>query len=132
MPLRTAIWVSVLKTPGGSGYINGLLAGGSKVSVMNIWILVTLIVTVLAIATFKSIASGPSANEAMISIRVAQRELFDAQWAYQEPTPTAVNDAEETLDIAFKALDNKRYSEAILLAHKTNELLRTLGGQNWL
>lgn len=96
------------------------------------WLLVTLIVTTFAIVTFTFIVSGPSANEAMMAIRVAQRETFKVRWAYWKPTPRAVNHAKEKLEIALTALDNKRYAEAILLAHKSNEVIRKLGGQNWL
>jgi len=128
----TTIWVTARGAPLGSGYINGLLRGWSEVSAMKIWILVTLVVTVLTIVALKSIVSGPSANEAMVSIRVAQRKLFEARWTYRDPTPSTVNDAEKTLDIALTALEDKRYAEAILLAHKTNALIKKLGGQNWL
>ena len=95
---------------------------------MKIWLLVPLISIVLAMAMLESIVSGPSANEAIISIRVAQRDLLEAQWAYRAPTPRVINDAEDTLDFAFASLEYKKYAEAILLARRSNELVRRLGG----
>jgi hypothetical protein len=83
---------------------------------------------VLVAVKLASIRTGASADEALVAIRVAQRELFEAKWVYREPTPRAVNHAENILDVALSALDERRYEEAILLAYRTRELVKQLGG----
>jgi len=97
-------------------------------SAIKIWMCIGLIATVLAVVKFTSITTGPSANEAMVAIRVAQRDLSEAQWAYREPRPAALHHAEATLNLALSALKEKRYEEAILSAWEASQLVRKLGG----
>ncbi|MBI4523738.1 MAG: hypothetical protein HY695_08010 [Deltaproteobacteria bacterium] len=89
---------------------------------------VGLVATVLAVVKLTSITTGPSANEAIVAIRVAQRELFEAKRVYLEPTPRALNNAEAALELALSALKERRYEEAILAARETSQLVRKLGG----
>lgn len=94
----------------------------------KIWMCVALVATVLAVVKLTSITTGPSANEAMVAIRVAQRDLSEAKRVYGEAAPRAINHAEATLNLALSALKEKRYEEAILAALEAGQLARKLGG----
>ena len=95
---------------------------------MRIWMCVALVATVLAVVKFTSITTGPSANEAMVAIRVAQRDLSEARRVYGEAAPRAISHAEATLKLALSALKEKRYEEAIVAAWEASRLVRKLGG----
>jgi len=89
---------------------------------------VGLVATVLAVVKLTSITTGPSANEAIVAIRVAQHDLSEAKKAYRESAPSVLKNAATTLNLASKALQEKRYEEAILAAREASHLVRKLGG----
>lgn len=95
---------------------------------MKIWMCVALIATVLAVVKFTSITTGPSANEAIVAIRVAQRDLAEAKRIHPGAKSPTLNEAEGQLILASSALKEKRYEEAILAARKAIELTRKLMG----
>lgn len=95
---------------------------------MKIWMCVALIATVLAVVKFTSITTGPSANEAMVAIRVAQRDLAEAKRIHPGAKSPTLNEAEAQLIVASSALKEKRYEEAILAARRVIELTRKLMG----
>lgn len=95
---------------------------------MKIWMCVALIATVLAVVKFTSITTGPSANEAIVAIRVAQRDLVQAKRIHPGAKSPTLNEAEAQLILASSALKEKRYEEAILAARKAIELTRKLMG----
>lgn len=97
-------------------------------SAMKIWMLVTLIAIVFAIVTLISIHTGPSADEAIVAIRVAQRDLTQAKRIHRGAKSPTLNEAEAQLILASSALEEKRYEEAILAARKAIELARKLMG----
>ena len=97
-------------------------------STMRIWIVITTILSVLALVALTSITTGPSADDAIVAIRVAQREVFEAKRVYQESAPSALKNPEATLKLASEALQDKRYEEAILAARQASRLVRKLGG----
>ena len=114
-----------------SGLTNGwgmrprspLFAASNKV-----WVWFAVIVAVLAIVKVTSIRTGPSADEAIVAIRVAQSELAQAKWIHPGAKFPTLNDAETQLILALSALKEKRYEEAILAARKAIELARKLIG----
>jgi len=101
-------------------------------STMRIWIVSTTIFGVLALIALTSITTGPSADEAIVAIRIAQREVFEAKRLYQESAPSVLKTPEATLKLALEALQEKRYEEAIVAARQASRLVRKLGGQDSL
>lgn len=93
----------------------------------KIWACISLL-TMLGIAKFSSISGGPSAGQAILAIRVAQRELYEARPPVLDSAPSAIRKAEAMLEVASRALREKRYEEAILAAREASRQLRTLGG----
>jgi len=114
-----------------SGLTNGwgmrprspLFAASNKV-----WVWFAVIVAVLAIVKVTSIRTGPSADDAIVAIRVAQRDLAEAKRIHRGAKSPTLNDAEAQLSLASSALKEKRYEEAILAARKAIELARKLMG----
>lgn len=100
----------------------GPLTRETKMSAIGISIVVVVISGVLVLVKWTSITTGPSANEAMVAIRVAQRDLFEAKNRGLETR--ASKEAEAALSLAWSALKEKRYQEAILAARKTGQLTR--------
>ena len=94
----------------------------------KVWIWLAVIVAVLAIVKVTSIRTGPSADEAIVAIRVAQRDLAQAKYIHRGAKSPTLNDAEAQLSLASSALKEKRYEEAILAARKAIELARKLMG----
>ena len=95
---------------------------------VKVWAGLAIIVAVLATAKVTSIHTGPSADEAIAAIRVAQRDLAQAQRVYRGTEPLALKDAQAQLALAWLALKDKRYEEAILVARNAIELARKLTG----
>jgi len=94
----------------------------------KVWIWVAVVVAVLAIVKVTSIRTGPSADDAIVAIRVAQRDLAEAKRIHRGAKSPTLNDAEAQLSLASSALKEKRYEEAILAARKAIELARKLTG----
>lgn len=115
----------------GSGPRNrrGMRAYGALSAASNkVWIFFAVIVAVLTIVTLTSIRTGPSADEAIVAIRVAQRDLAQAKRIHPGAKSPTLNEAEAQLILASSALKEKRYEEAILAARKAIELTRKLTG----
>jgi tellurite resistance protein TerC len=81
-----------------------------------------LVTTSLLLVKLTSIPSGPSAHEATVSIRLAQRVLYEAMKV--APHGRNFDEAEAALENALEALDQKHYQEAIVGAQKTLALIR--------
>ena len=92
------------------------------------WVWLAAVVVILAIVKWTAIRSGPSANEAMVAIRVAQDELAQAQRIPRAAQSQTLNDAQAALNLAFSRLEEKRYEESILAAHKATASSRKLKG----
>ncbi len=99
---------------------------------MRISIVIAAVLSVLALIALTSITTGPSADDAMVAIRVAQREVFEAKRVDQESAPSALKNPETTLKLASQALQERRYEEAILAARQASWLVRKLGGEHSL
>jgi tellurite resistance protein TerC len=87
-----------------------------------LWVWIILIASSLLLVKLTSIPAGPSAHEAIVTIRMAQRVLYDTMKT--APAEKKFDDAEAALESALEALDQRRYQEAILGAQKTLELVR--------
>jgi hypothetical protein len=66
------------------------------------------------------------ADDAIAAIRVAERDLARARWVDRGSASPLVNDAGAVLNEAWSALEDKRYEEAIRVAHKAREPLGSL------
>jgi tellurite resistance protein TerC len=88
--------------------------------------LILLVAVALGIAKCDSITRGPSGDDAIVAIRVVQRELAEAQQVHGQSQASKLYGANATLDEAWSKLGEKRYAEAILAAQKARALLSTL------
>ena len=116
----------------GSGFGLGLLASGLGVSGgKRVGFLVApfsaLFLTafftyrfVQTVVKWVSSQCGPSADEAVAAIRLAQRELAQAQWvaAPPESQPVDLGVVRNSLNVAWSMLDAGRYEAAIAAAQK--------------
>jgi hypothetical protein len=87
-----------------------------------LWVWIIVIASSLLLVKLTSIPTGPSAHEAIVTIRMAQRVLYDTMQT--APAEKKFDDAEAALESALEALDQRRYQQAILDAQKTLELVR--------
>lgn len=97
----------------------------SRVAVFpKVAMLLVIVAVVLVTVKWVSISGGPSADEAIVAIRVAQRDLFDAKKSPRGVDTPKLNDAESALNLAWAALKAKRYYGAIAEAHIASQLAR--------
>jgi len=94
---------------------------GEKFRRRLLWGWLFLVAASLLLVKLTSIPSGPSAHEAIVSIRTAQRVLYDAMKT--APSGQGFEDAEAALESALEALDQKRYQDALIDAQRTRELI---------
>lgn len=92
----------------------------------KVWILILLIAAVLTMVKWDSIATGPTGDDAIVVIRVVQRELAELESSHGGSHAPILYGAKATLDEAWSKLKDKSYAEAISAAQKARELLRTL------
>ncbi len=97
-------------------------AGFAKVAM---WL--AIVAVVLVTVKWSSITSGPSADDAIVAIRVAQRDLFEAKKSQRGVKTPILDDAEGALNLAWAALKEKRYEDAILAARKASHSSRGNG-----
>jgi len=96
----------------------------SKVGLVKIAILLAIVAVVLATVKWTSISGGPTADDAIVAIRVAQRDLFEAKKSQRSVETRAHNDAEAALNLALSLLEEKRYEDAIVAARKVTTVSR--------
>jgi tellurite resistance protein TerC len=92
------------------------------------WVWLALILGAVTVVKWTSISRGPSADDAMAAIRVAERDLARARWVYRDVEISVIKEADAALTQAWSALEDKRYQEAIWAAHKAREPLESLHG----
>jgi tellurite resistance protein TerC len=92
----------------------------------RVGLLVFLVGGVLGIVNWTSIATGPSGDDAIVVIRIAQQELNRVQARHREKHPQMLDYARSALDSAWVSFQEKRYEEAILAAHEAGRLLRKI------
>jgi len=93
---------------------------------IRVWVWLVIFLASLTVVKWASIRGGPSADDAMAAIRVAERDLARARRVYREAEISAVKGAEAALLQAWSALAEKRYEEATRAAHKSREPLGSL------
>ncbi|MBM2802377.1 MAG: Integral rane protein TerC [Deltaproteobacteria bacterium] len=96
----------------------------SKTGPVKPSILLAIVAVVLASVKWTSISSGPSADDAIVAIRVAQRDLFEAKQSQRALETPTFNDAEGALNFAWAARKEKRYEDAIVAARKVSHSVR--------
>jgi hypothetical protein len=88
--------------------------------------MILLVGAVLTMVKWDSIATGPSGDDAIAVIRVVQRDLAEAQSSHGRSHDPILYGANAILDEAWAKLEDKSYAEAISVAQKAKQLLRTL------
>jgi hypothetical protein len=96
----------------------------SKVGPIKVAISIAIVAVVLATVKWTSISSGPTADDAIVAIRVAQRDLFEAKKSQRGVATPKLHDAEGALNLALAARNEKRYESAIAEALKASQLAR--------
>jgi hypothetical protein len=89
-------------------------------------ILILLVAMILGIAKWDSIVTGPSGDDAIVALRVVERELAEAQHLHAGSQAPSLSGADAILNEAWAKFEERRYGEAILAAQKARELLNTL------
>jgi len=100
----------------------------SKVGPLKLGMWLAIVAVVMATAKWTSISGGPTSDDAIVAIRVAQRDLFEAKKTQRGLKTPTLNDAEATLNVALSMLEEKRYGEAIVTARRVTTLSRELPG----
>ena len=83
-----------------------------------------LIVAALLTVKVTSIRTGPSADEAIAAIRMAQHEIVQARTTAVKENYPELTGADAEITLAWAALKEKRYEAAILAAHRAIALIR--------
>jgi hypothetical protein len=91
----------------------------------KLWTCLAAIGCVLGTVSAVSIHAAPSANSAIIAIRVAQLELFWAKTAFRDP---AVHKAEAHLNEAWSNLRERRYEQSVFAAYEALQRVRDIKG----
>jgi tellurite resistance protein TerC len=121
------IHVRGLITNGAFGSRQGPLAASSRLSATTVWMCTGVIAALLVIVKWATIRTGPSYNEAIVIIRVAERDLSAAKRLHGESLPVTVDHAETSLEVAWSELQEKRYDNAMSAAWKASRLVRKMG-----
>jgi hypothetical protein len=100
-----------------SARANPLLIGG---------IAILLLIAVLLLVKFDSIARGPTSREAITVIGVVERDLARAKEHYSGDGPAALTKADRALEQAWSDLADRQYDEAIATAKSARKLLDQL------
>ena len=103
---------------------SGLAKGRGMRTQINVWVCLAVVVVVLAIVKLTSVSTGPSADEAVVAIRVAQHDILQARTGPLKENYPELTGADAELTLALSALKEKRYEEAILAARRAIELIR--------
>lgn len=101
-------------------------ASRMRLTVGSVQLAMWLAIVAVTLGTVKwtSIFGGPTSDDAIVAIRVAQRDLFEAKWSQRGADTPNLNDAEGALNLALAALNKKRYEGAIAEAHRASQLAR--------
>ena len=89
-------------------------------------IFILLVAMILGIAKWDSIVTGPSGDDAIVALRVVERELAEAQHLHAGSHPPSLSGADAILNEAWAKFEERRYVEAIAAAQKARELLNAL------
>ena len=89
---------------------------------IRVWVWFTIVLAALGVVKLTSGQTGPSADEAFAAIRLAQRDFFEARKTQRDIAAPSLNDAEGALSIAWLALNEKRYEDAVVAARRASRL----------
>ena len=81
----------------------------------SLWMCLVAAGCMLGSAAISSVVTGPSADEALVAIRVAQQEVLLAQRIIRDPV---LEEAAALLVQARSTLKDRRYEETIVAARK--------------
>jgi tellurite resistance protein TerC len=96
----------------------------------KVWPVIILVAVALLLVKWQSIATGPSANEAIAVLRVVEDEMAQVKSSYEGVHPRKLLEADSTLDGAWSSFEDKRYEEAISAAQQATQLLNSLTGRD--
>lgn len=96
----------------------------------SIWPLIIVVALALILVKWQSIATGPSAHEAIAVLRVVENELAQAQWSSSEVDQPSLLEAHSTLNGAWSSFEEKRYAKTISAAEEARQLLESLNGKD--
>jgi hypothetical protein len=77
----------------------------------------------LGVVKWTSISAGPSADDAIAAVRVAERDLARTRWLHGHSELSVLNAAEAALARAWSALEDRHYDEAIRAAELARQPL---------
>ncbi len=100
---------------------------GSIKTFVSIAVIVAAIVAALTLVKTATITRAPSGVDAMVAIRLAERQMLEKKKAQPSGEAPSVIDAEETLKLAWAAFRDRRYNEAIAAAKRAEEAARKVG-----
>ncbi|HEY3306329.1 MAG TPA: TerC family protein [Candidatus Binatia bacterium] len=90
------------------------------------WVWLAIVFAITAAVKWTSIRTGPSAQNAITAVRLAERDLAGVRSGDDGSAASIVSEAEAALSEAWAALQSKRYEDAIRAAHKAREPLGSL------
>jgi tellurite resistance protein TerC len=86
------------------------------------WVAGLVVAAVIGAVTYRTIQRGPSADEAIVALRLAETELVRTQ-STGFVSAGEIGTAENSIERAWNALHHRRYSDAITAAHRAREVL---------
>jgi tellurite resistance protein TerC len=106
-----------------AGYSWGALAHHRLAPTFWLWIALLGIFGGLSAATYAAVTRGASADDAILAVRVAESDLAGVK---ERPAgrQSGLIEAERRLERAWRALESRRYTDAITAAHEARASLR--------
>jgi hypothetical protein len=86
------------------------------------WVAGLVVAAIIGGVTYRTIQRGPSADEAIVALRLAETELVRTQ-STGFVSAGEIGTAENSIERAWNALHHRRYSDAITAAHRAREVL---------
>jgi tellurite resistance protein TerC len=109
-----------------TGYSWTSLAQHRLAGLAFLWGIVLAIFIILAAATYAAVSRGASADDAILAIRLAERDLARIEQIRPPDHPSMIA-AEQGIERAWKDLETRRYAAAIRAAHAAREAIELLG-----
>jgi tellurite resistance protein TerC len=94
------------------------------------WIGAVLLAAILILVKWDAIARGPTSEEAITAIGVAERHMAEARSLHANTHPEQLSEAHRNLEQAWNSLSKKEYQQAIETAHTAGKLLGHLPERN--
>lgn len=84
------------------------------------------LIALLSLVKWDSITRGPTGFEAITVIRVAEKELAQAEWHYRGVHDSTLDQADATLDQAWSSLQARQYQDAIAAGKQAQQMLKPI------